>query len=199
MSNTSATGGYLVPALPTYPGGLTLTQYIQQVIVGMTGFAGNLVRPKWQKQPPKVLPNPEDMWCSFGVTTVNPDANAFVKTAEDGESSTLQRHVELNVAVSFYGENCVAYADLLRDAFQLAQNREALRAANMGFKESSESLYVPELHGQAWFPRCDITIVLRMQVDRQYSVLSFETASGTIEALKDNNQIEDVPWNVEEQ
>jgi hypothetical protein len=199
MSNTSATGGYLVPTLPTYPGGLTLTQYIQQVIVGMTGFAGTLVRPKWQKAPPKVLPNPEDKWCSFGLTTVNPDANAYVKTADNGESSTLQRHVELVLSVSFYGDDCVAYANLFRDGFQLAQNREALRAANMGFKEASESLYVPELHGQAWFPRCDITVVLRAQVDRTYAVLSMESASGTIEALKDNNQIEDVPWNVEEQ
>lgn len=197
--NTSATGGYLVPTLPTFPGGLTLIQYIQKVIVGVTGIAGDKVRPKWQKQPPKVLPNPEDLWCAFGVTTVNPDANAFVKTAEDGEASTLQRHVELIVGVSFYGDNCVAYADLLRDAFQIAQNREALRAANMGFKETSESLYVPELHGQAWFPRCDINVVLRMQVDREYNILSFETASGNIQALKDNNQIEDVPWNVEEQ
>jgi hypothetical protein len=196
---TSATGGYLVQTEVALPGGLTLIRYIQQVIVGMTSMSGTLVRPKWQKNPPKVLPDPEDNWCAFRVTTTKPDASAFHKIKDTGDGSVLQRHVELTVACSFYGSDCEKNAGNLRDGFEINQNRDALRAAKMGFKEIGEAVYVPELHGQLWFPRCDITFVLRRQVDKNFSVLSFEGAEGTIEAQKSNDETENVQWNVSEQ
>lgn len=136
---------------------------------------------------------------AFRVTTTTPDASAFHKVNEDGEGSTLQRHVELSINCSFYGSECEKNAALLRDGFEISQNRDALRAANIGFKEIGEAVYVPELHGQVWFPRCDITFVLRRQVDKNFSVLSFESAGGTIEAQKSNDETENVQWNVSEQ
>ena len=195
---TSATGGYLIQTEVPLPGGLTLNQYIQQVIVGITGLAGTLVRPKWQKEPPKVLPNPEDNYCAFGIRIFNPDANAFTKLDEDGEGSVLQRHEELNIECSFYGSNCQKNAGNLRDGLQITQNREALTAANIGFKETSATNYVPELHGQVWYPRCDITVVLRRQIDKTFSVLSIESSAGTIIGNKNNDETENVPWDVEE-
>jgi len=195
---SSATGGYLIQTEVPLPGGLTLNQYLQQVIVGITGMTNTTVRPKWQKNPPKVLPNPEDNFCAFGVRIINPDANAFTKLDEDGEGSVLQRHEELNIECSFYGSDCVKNANNLRDGLQISQNREALTAANIGFKETSATNFVPEVHGQVWFPRCDITVVLKRQVDKTFEVLSFESSVGTITGLKNNDETENVPWDVVE-
>lgn len=199
MSNTSATGGYLSQTETALPGGLSITQYLQKVIVGLTGLSGEMVRPKWQKNPPKMPPTPEINWCAFKVTEENPDANAFTEVASDGEGSTLQRHVELRLSCSFYGSLCMENASKLRDGFQIAQNRDALKEAKIGFKETSSSTFVPELFAQVWYDRCDITVILRRQVDKTFAVLSFEGASGTLHGLKDNNETENVPWNVSEQ
>lgn len=196
MSNTSATGGYLVQTEQPLPGNITLVQYIQQVIVGITGMTNTTVRPKWQKNPPKVLPNPEDNWCAFGISINTPDANAFTQPDEDGSGSTLQRHEELSIDCSFYGSDAYKNANNLRDGFQIAQNRDALTAANMGFKETSPLTNIPELHGGVWFPRQDVTVVLRRQIIKTFEVLSFEGAQGSIKGLKDDNEIENVPWNV---
>jgi hypothetical protein len=196
---TSATGGYLVQTEVALPGGLSLTQYIQQVIVGITGLQGTLVRPKWQKNPPKVLPNPEDNYCAFRVTTRTPDASAFHKLNDNGNGSVLQRHVELAISCSFYGSDCEKNAALLSDGLEIAQNRDALKAANIGVKDIGVAIYVPELHGQVWYPRCDITIVLKRQIDKNFSVLSFTGSVGTIEGQKSNDETENVPWNVSEQ
>lgn len=195
---TSATGGYLVQTDLPLPGGLTLNQFIQQMIVGITGLSGTLIRPKWQTNPPKVLPNPEDNYCAFGISVFSPDANVFTKLATNGSSSTLQRHEQLNIDCSFYGSNCVKNASFLRDGLQISQNREVLTTGKIGFRETSQTSFVPELHGQVWFPRCDITIILVRQIDKTFSVLSFDSSVGNIKGLKDNEEIENVPWNIEE-
>jgi hypothetical protein len=196
---SSTTPGYLVQTEQPLPGGLTLEQYIQQVIVGMTGMVNTTVRPKWQKNPAKELPLPEDNWCAFGITTTGADANAFTEMDEDGEGSKMQRHLELSIDCSFYGANGLSNAGKLRDGFQIAQNRDALTAANMGFKEAGDIVSAPELHGQVWFPRKDLTIVLRREIIKSFDVVSFEGAVGSIKGLKDNNEVENVPWNVSEQ
>lgn len=197
---TSATGGYLVQTEQTLPGGLTLVQTIQQIIVGITGLSGSNVRPKWQVNPGKERPQPSDDWCAFGITSTIPDANAFQSVNQDGLKTKLQRYEELNILCSFYGVNNFKNAGNLRDGFQIAQNRQALQAAKMGFKEVGQITNVPELHGQVWFPRCDITLVLRREINKEINVLSVESAGGTINGLLgDNNLVETVPWDVSQE
>lgn len=198
--STSATGGYLAQVQEALPGGLTVIQTIQQVIVGITGLAGNFVRPKWQVNPGKERPLPTDDWCAFGVSNSTPDANAYEEVKADGLSSKLQRYEELNILCSFYGPNNFINAGYLRDGFQIAQNRAALQAAKMGFKEVGQIINVPELHGQIWFPRCDITLTLRREINKSIEVLSVTSAEGTINGLLgDNNLVETIPWDVSQE
>lgn len=193
MTNTSATGGYLSPTTTALPGGLTLQQFLQTVIVGITGLNTKLVRPKWQAEPPKQLPNPEDNWCAFRVISNNPDANAYLQ--EVNNEGRLQRHDDLQLICSFYGSLSDENASILRDGFQLTQNRDALTSAQMGFTGTSPSTFVPEFINNRWFPRTDITILLKRRIDRTYAVLPFAGASGNIETVI-KEKIVNVPWNV---
>lgn len=75
----SSTGGYLqpTPVIPQMPGGLSLRQFLQTVFVGISGLPPELVRPRWQKNPPK-QPDIDTNWMAFGIQDDAPDANAFL-------------------------------------------------------------------------------------------------------------------------
>jgi len=204
----STTGGYLLQTTEALPGGVTLQQFIQRIICGITGLGQTVVRPKWQVNPPKQLPNPEDNYCMFRVSIHKPDANAYLETydetviVEEVETeisyTKMQRHEELAVLCSFYGSNCELNAANLRDGFQVEQNLAVMRTAKIGFKETSDSTYVPELHGQVWFPRCDITVYLRRQLNKTVEVLSVVGAEGTIQGLQQSDEVITTTWEVEE-
>lgn len=196
MSNTSATGGYLLPTNEALPGGLSLEDFLHGVIVGLTAYDKKLVRPRFQVEPGKQPPQPTDNWISFSIIEDTSDANAFTSGGEN--ESKLQRHVELQLFCSFYGSNGFANAGAFRDGFQITQNREELFKAKMGFKESSRISFVPELINNRWFDRSDVTITLRREINRTYEILSLQSAGGEI--LIDNDSINGLTssWNVEE-
>jgi hypothetical protein len=162
-----------------FPQNLTLKQFIQTLLAGLTGIDGKLVRPDWQPNPPK-NPAADIDWLAFGVNSFDPDANAFTGTNTDGVSTTLQRHEKLTVGCRIYGPNSENTWGLLRDGFQLSPNREALTAANMGFVEVRQGMHVPSLVNEEWIDSIQTDIILRRQIQRIYSVSTFVSASGTI-------------------
>ncbi len=102
MANTSATGGPLTPtSTQALPGDVTLVQYIQNLLVQLSGIAGTLVRPNWQENPPKT-PAISENWIAFGITVFNPDPYAFTGDNGDGEQ-IFARQEGIDVECSFYG------------------------------------------------------------------------------------------------
>jgi hypothetical protein len=191
MPNNSSTGGYLAPATSQgLPGGLTLTQFIQSVLVGISGVSGSLVRPKWQESPPK-QPDISVNWIAFSIELSNPDQNAYVELRSDG-SSVLQRQERVDVKCSVYGPDAIETISVLRDGFQIQQNLEALRLAHMGYHSVSNSTPLPDLFNERWYNRYEVTISLARQVQRTYPILSFVSASGTIHT--DDENIPPIDW-----
>jgi len=180
MSNTSATGGYLAPTTPAPLDDDALDDFFAVLVCGITGLDRNLVRPRWQPEPP---PEPAIgvNWCAIGVMDSEPDAGAWIRHRPAGDGSDdMQRHETLNVLASFYGPSASGNAARLRDGLALPQNREVLQLSGMGFVENGRAVLLPDLVNQQWRRRVDLPMSFRRQVSRTYPVLNLLSAEGEI-------------------
>lgn len=181
MPNTSATGGLLTPnASPAPLQDDALDDFMQAWIVGITGLAGNLVRPRWQPEPPNI-PSTGTNWAAFGVQRTESDTFVAELHLGSGDGyNEIRRHEILHFLVSFYGPNAHNYASLLREGMQLSQNHDTLSANSMGLVESGDTTTVPELIKQKWTKRVDLPFSVRRQIVRDYQVLTITSANGTL-------------------
>lgn len=181
------TPGYLLPqsTLPL-PKNLNLTQFIQTVLVGVSGLPGTLVRPKWQTEPPK-QPDIEVDWMAFGIEIATPDANGYLAVNIDG-SSDSQRHEDLEVSCDIYGPQALAIAGIIRDGFQVPQNRDALFVANMGFVNVSGARRIPDLVNERFINRRVMSVFLRREIQRTYAIPTLLSANGTIYTVTGNEE-----------
>lgn len=199
MSNDSSTGGYLqpVPQFPVLPGGLTFEQFIQSVFVGISGLPGDLVRPKWQPNPPK-QPDTSTNWLAFAEVNNDADTNMYVgsKVVSSTIVNVSQRMEELEIQCSFYGPLSKSYMQLTRDGFQIQQNLDALTSAKMGFVNAQRGHRIPELVNEVWVDRWEMNFFLRCQILRSYPILTFLSTSGTLGAVLDSGNLKNVGWNL---
>jgi hypothetical protein len=181
----SSTGGYLSPAASPAPlEGGALNIVIQQAIVGVTGLAGNYVRPSFQAEPPD-SPDAGQAWCAFRYRTRPSDVfPAIVHQSAGNGQDQLQRHEAIDVLATFYDQGTTGQADanaaLLRDGLAIAQNREALLSNGLVLVSVGELIAVPVLLKQRWMYRVDLPFVLRRVIARDYAVLNVESLGGTI-------------------
>lgn len=187
MGNTSATGGFVRPAASPAPLEDTdLEDFLQAMVVGITGLPDDLVRPRWQEEPPD-QPDIDTDWAAIGVTETDPDT--FAATVHYPGYDELRRHEILNILVSFYGPHSNSYAELLRDGLQIAQNREVLTNNGMGLVETGDVTRVPSLVKQRWQQRADLPMRIRRQVKRQYPILDLVAAEVDLSNLKDDGSV----------
>lgn len=184
MPNNSSTGGYLAPSGAAPLEGQALLDFIQGVIVGITGLDGTLVRPYWQSEPPNI-PDAGTAWCAFKIAARDPATYAYVEHDADGQGSDeLQRNEELHLLTSFYDLGSGGLADglcaLLRDSLLIPQNREALTGQSMDLVKTGEMTAVPIAVKTRWLYRVDMPVDLRRRITRTYSVLNLLSAQGTI-------------------
>lgn len=172
---------------------LTLNQFLQTVLVGLSDLQGQFVRPNWQQEPPK-QPDIDVDWLAFGIANSTPDANAFVGTDGAGNTS-LTRQELLEVACSIYGPNALELSGLIRDGFQIDQNRWALKTAKMGYAYSGDTQHIPDLLNERWYNRVTFSFFLRRQVQRNYPILTIVSANGSI--FSTGNDVLTTPWLVQ--
>src|SRR5258708_882462 len=133
---TSAQAGFITPRdHGTLDDQGPLDAFIQTMVVGLTGISGNLVRPRWQLEPP-TLPDISQTWVAVGRGRRRPDTFAFVrhKRSADGQGEDLvARSEEIEFNCSFYGPQAELRAVFLSMGFQVGQNREVLTQKGFGF------------------------------------------------------------------
>lgn len=192
MSNTSATGGYLSPAASPAPlDDAALGDFLQAMVVGITGLPGKMVRPRWQQTPPNIPARNTD-WAAAGVTERQPETFAATQHVDDagGGYDVLYRNEEISYLVSFYGPNAGSNVGVMSDGLQIPQNLEVLAAQRMGLIESAKPRRAPELIKNIWMDRYDLEIRFRRQIVRQYTVLTLLSAVGTV--VTDSGQTETI-------
>lgn len=181
MPNTSATGGYLQDVTPSTEG-VALRRFIGELLRGVTGLPGDLVRPSWQENPPPMPAYGTD-WLAYGVTARRVEAGEpWQAEKTDGTGSALRRHEMLDVQLTAYGNNAEAILAVLRDGLDVAQNREQLFLASVTVADFGQIVHAPELVNERWWNRADATLTLRREVRREYPILTFLAALGDITA-----------------
>lgn len=183
MSNTSATGG---PLLPTGTPPLTdtaLEDLFADLFAGVTGLTADLVRPRWQSVVPK-QPAPNVNWLAFGVTLTTPDASPVLQhddAAAGGVGADhYARHADIEVLASFYGPGGEGYATQTQDGMCVPQNLEFLRANLITYVNSGTIRNVPEKVNEQWIRRWDMVLHFRRKTERTYPVENLLTADFSI-------------------
>lgn len=180
--NDSSTGGYLSPAVASPPlEDDALTAIFQQMIVGITALPGNMVRPRWQPNPPK-QPEPTVNWCALGISVQTlDDGPAIVHNQAGNGSDTYIRHEQIDVLASFYGPAAMQNAQLLSDGLAIPQNLEQLKAQDMNSVDTGQIRAAPDLINEQWIRRYDLQMTFRRKITRSYAVLNILTAQGTVQ------------------
>ncbi len=177
MANTSATGGLLLPnSTPVVLDGDALDNFLHDWMVGISGLTNELVRPRWQPEPPN-LPAETVDWMAFGIMRRvldpwlaeihNPTGNGFDET---------RRHRELQILASFYGPNADTYAAVTADGMQIPQNMEVMELNGINLIRCQETRRNPELIKEKWMNRVDLEFSLKQQIVRNYPILNILTA-----------------------
>jgi hypothetical protein len=180
MSGTSsATGGFLRQLNATV-NKEQLIDTLQETVVGVTGLSPDLVRPRWQPQPPP-RPPADTSWVSIGIVS---------RTASDypalrhfnGGPSRLTRWSEFTLLASFYGPDGDELAEVLRDGLYMVQNLELLAAIGVKLTSVDDITAVPDVVNAQFIDHVDLSMRFAMAVDRDYNILDIASSAGTFNA-----------------
>lgn len=167
-----------------------LDDFMQALVVGISGLDATLVRPRWQEEPPN-LPARSVNWAAIGVMNRRHEQYAYVEHDPAGEGwDRITRNEQLEVLVSFYGPNCQGVGARFRDGLAVAQNREPLLLANMGISDVGDLQRAPELIKNAFYKRADLQFVVGRQIIRTYAVRSIVAAHATVQGGPTTNTID---------
>ena len=181
MSNTSATGGYLLPEQSLVLDDDALDDFFQVVVVGISGLQAQLVRPRWQENPPK-QPDRKTTWAAVGVVRTDGEFDGYIRhdpeePALDRGRDRVERYETLEILTSFYGPQSQSTARMFRDGLSIPQNNEAFQLCGMGLADLGPLINTAGLVNQGWIRRVDFTFRIRRTVGRAYQVLNLKSLS----------------------
>lgn len=186
--NTSATGGYLAPFIPSTPAREVeddaFLDFMHDVFVGVTGLDPKNVRPRWQPTPANMPPRNTD-WMAFGISESVPDAFGYEAHDGTGNGQTAMIVYEDTVLLcAFYGSNAERFARTLRSGLLLSQNREVMTTAQIAVKRMTGPTPAPSLFKEQWLYRSDLAVTLRRQIRSVYPILNILEGVGVVKTDK---------------
>lgn len=197
----SSTGGYLTPAAPAPPYGDELEDILHDVICGVIGYTSDanvqLVRPRWQHEPPNIPDDFSTNWVSFGYSDAKKDWDRYEQHdpsfyGDDGATITQQDEA-FTVLLSFYGPGAKALQSQFEDGIKLSQNREAIDALGIKLMGMGDAFNIPALLKQTWVKRVDQRLYMRRRIVRTYPVLNI--ASASVRSLDNEQYLTDIDIN----
>ena len=157
-------------------GGDAPENVVRKWMAEITGLPLNRVVRRWLPRP-GTRPGIDEDWIAVGVERVQTHGTSYQRgrkgQPEDAASGDVVRevHQTLHCIASFYGPNAAQIVDDFRDAAQLFQTNAALQAQGLTLQGIAEdALQLPDLLGEQWVPRFDITFKLGRKVSRTYGV-----------------------------
>lgn len=93
------------------------------------------------------------------------------------EDATSIRHEDVEVALSFYGNNGQKFAKLFIDGTAIPQNIDQLKLNKIKFIGVTDVITAPDLLNEQYVHRFDVTATFRRKTERTYAVQSFQGLS----------------------
>jgi len=176
----SSAAGFLRPlSSPIYDD--PLDDYFHEFLVGLSGIPGDLVRPRWQPEPPN-QPNFTINWLAFGFPRITEDAFAYQGQGPDNpETGLVQRDEVLTMLMSFYGPQGGQIGKQVSASIQLSQNRAYLRTQQISLIEVEDQIKLPALLKEKWVPRVDINVRFRRRAGWVFAIRSVESAQAGLD------------------
>src|SRR5215471_2036708 len=147
--------GYLGPSTPG-PNPLTddpWEDFLHDIVAGITGLPDQMVRPRYQEEPP-LRPDIHENWVAFGQMNTESDFAPVFYHISDGEGyDALQQMEKATILCSFYGPQNERYCNYLQRGLWVDQNHAVMRANGVGLVEVSGKTRAAELVKQRWWPR----------------------------------------------
>lgn len=176
----SSAAGFLRPlSSPIYDD--PLDDYFHDFLVGLSGIPGDLVRPRWQPEPPN-QPAFTTNWLAFGFPRITEDAFAYqAQDPDNPETGVVQRDEILTMLMSFYGPQCGQLGKQVSASIQLQQNRAYLRTQNISVVEVEDQIKLPALLKEKWVPRVDINVRFRRRAGWVFAVRTVESVQAGLD------------------
>lgn len=169
MSNTSATGGFLT--LDPGPSRTETEDVIQDLIIGLTGLAGELVRPAFNgaEQPERDI-----TWCSFQIGDKEPLGEQVVHLEDVSE---LRADRNLPVLVIFRGPNADDVAEKMSRGLVIPQNHDFLQRHSLALANAGTVVAFSELVHGNWIRRADLPLTLRQTIRTTVAIKDLKSVS----------------------
>lgn len=172
---------YILPVAPEPVYDKALEDIFQGVVKGIVGLPGNLIRPRWQQDPPN-LPSYDASWIAFGLTIGPKQWDAYKKFDTAANAYVVEGSEAIVMAASFYGPQNEALHRKLEDGLQLDLNRADLEAQKIKYIGAGDPVNLPALLKEMWYLRVDVSFAFSRWVRRVYPIDSINSAAGSIKA-----------------
>lgn len=172
-SANSSVAGFLAPlTAPIYDN--PLDDFLHAFLVALTTLPGQLVRPRWQPEPPNMPDFPVD-WLSWGIVDIDEDRFAYQEQI-DATTTVVERDEIMTMLMSFYGPRAGQLAKQFSASVQLSQNRAYLHSQKMAVIEVMNQVRIPALTKEKWVPRVDQRMRFRRRASWAYQIRTLESA-----------------------